>query len=75
MPDDEVISNKSLKTTEKHGNNAVETTEKEKATKITYSLYPAVIRAIEKYSEDNYMSKSQVVTQALRSLIPEEYFE
>lgn len=74
MPDDEQVGNKDVVVTEEKSKKEVVNTKKKKAAKITYSLYPTVIEAVEKFAEDNYMSKSQVVTQALRSFIPDEYF-
>lgn len=75
MPDDENIGKKARKKTEERSNNTVNITEDTKAKKITYSLNPKVIAAINRYAKDSFMSKSQVVTQAVRNMIPPEYFE
>lgn len=48
---------------------------KEKAIKKTYSFYPRTVRGLEKYSDDNGMTYSQVINLALRQLIPRSYFE
>lgn len=48
---------------------------KEKAVKITYSLYPSIIKAVERYADDKDMKYSQVLKNALMQYIPKEYFE
>ncbi len=74
MPKDSLVSEDSVKSTEKKDINSVEDTE-EKAKRVNYSLYPTVIKAVEEYARDNFMSKSQVINQALLSFIPKEYFK
>lgn len=49
-------------------------TKREKAVPKMISIYPSVMRAIEKYAEDNYSNSSKVITDAVRALIPPEYF-
>lgn len=73
MPEDRLLSDNSVNNTEKAGSNSVNNTE-DKAERVNYSLYPKVIKAVEKYARDNFTSKSQVINQALLSFIPKEYF-
>ena len=73
-PKDDALGKNSAINTEEIPNNSVNNTHN-KAVRITYSLYPRVIAAVEKYAEDNFMSKSQVISQALINFIPEEYFD
>lgn len=48
---------------------------KEKAVKQTYSLYPRIIRGVERYADGHGYTYSQVVTMALVNLIPKDYFD
>ena len=73
MPEDDLINNNSVNITEKTSNSSVNNTE-DKAERVNYSLYPKVIKAVEGYARDNFMSKSQVISQALINFIPKEYF-
>ncbi len=73
MPEDNLLGSNSVDNTEKIGSNSVDNTEG-KAERVNYSLYPKVIKAVEGYARDNFMSKSQVIRQALMNFIPKEYF-
>jgi len=73
MPEDDLLSNNSVSKTEKASSGSVDNTE-DKAERVNYSLYPKVIKAVEEYARDNFMSKSQVISQALINFIPKEYF-
>ncbi len=73
MPEDNLLNNNSVNKTEKESSNTVNNTE-DKAERVNYSLYPKVIKAVQGYARDNFMSKSQVISQALLSFIPREYF-
>jgi hypothetical protein len=47
----------------------------EKAITKGYSFKAGIIQALEAYARDHYTSPSQVITQAVRAYIPEEYFK
>ena len=47
---------------------------KEKAMRQTYSLYPRIIKGVERYADAYGMTYSQVVTMCLTNVIPMEYF-
>jgi hypothetical protein len=47
----------------------------EKAITKGYSFKAGIIQVLEVYARDHYTSPSQVITQAVRAYIPEEYFK
>ena len=74
MPEDGLLSSNSVNNTANISSTSVNNTE-DKAERVNYSLYPQVIKAVEGYARDNFMSKSQVISQALINFIPKEYFK
>gem|GEM_PF-2507680 len=83
-PVEEEAQNDSVTSTEKSNNNSDTNKEgrprrrrplKEKAVRQTYSLYPRIIKGIEKYAEARGMNYSQVITMCVTEVIPPEYFE
>jgi hypothetical protein len=70
------VSSKPVVNTDNVSKLPVKATEKpQKAVRKNYSLYPDIIKAIERYANDNYISQSAVITQAVRNYIPEKYFK
>ena len=48
---------------------------KETATRKTYSLYPKIIAAIEKYADERGISCSAVISLAVTEMLDKSYFE
>lgn len=81
MPDLPEVSNDSIINTESLPNDSVKQRPRrrrplrEKAVKQTYSMYPRIIKGVEKFADEFGYTYSQVITMAVTNLIPKEYFD